>query len=411
MKKIVGEEQTKILHDHWNNLPKADDLKEAINAMRRLQDTYDLKSDDLARGVINGKKYDTKLTALDCYTLGYELFNREDFVNAGYWLFTAIHVHQSDETIRLHRLSQIKIMELYAETLLKQGRHQDALTMLNVILELPATTPPNSELMQKKTDLELHIKIYNPTPEKHIVMEPNTHQRGCRGEFSNHTSKLYCVFNTTTTPYLKLAPLKMEIISLDPYIVVYHDVMSDEEITTLQNMSRPILRRATVYNEEMQKSKVVPGRTSKFAWFYDHHNNITKSINKRIIDMTGFNLTGSEMLQVMNYGLGGHYATHYDFFNVSMSSDIVAMQGDRKATVLFYMSDVDQGGATVFPNIKKAIFPKKGTAVMWYNLNNRYEGDYKTLHSGCPVLVGSKWVTNKWIRERNQIFRLPCYDK
>lgn len=62
--------------------------------------------------------------------------------------------------------------------------------------------------------------------------------------------------------------------------------------------------------------------------------------------------------------------------------------------VLLKLTDVDQGGATVFPNIQTAVYPRKGSAVMWYNLNNKGEGDWQTLHAACPVIVGSKW--GKW---------------
>lgn len=55
------------------------------------------------------------------------------------------------------------------------------------------------------------------------------------------------------------------------------------------------------------------------------------------------------------------------------------------------MSDVEAGGATIFPATNLTIFPQKGSAVFWYNLHPSGEGDEKTLHAACPVLIGSKW--------------------
>ena len=52
---------------------------------------------------------------------------------------------------------------------------------------------------------------------------------------------------------------------------------------------------------------------------------------------------------------------------------------------------MEEGGATVFPHLGVGVFPKKGTAIFWYNLRANGEGDEKTLHGACPVLIGSKW--------------------
>lgn len=37
----------------------------------------------------------------------------------------------------------------------------------------------------------------------------------------------------------------------------------------------------------------------------------------------------------------------------------------------------------------------QGTAVFWYNLLRSGEGDYRTRHAACPVLVGCKW--GEWL--------------
>lgn len=66
------------------------------------------------------------------------------------------------------------------------------------------------------------------------------------------------------------------------------------------------------------------------------------------------------------------------------------------------------GGATVFPEIGARVNPTSRSAVFWYNLLPSGDVDRRTKHAACPVLVGSKWVTNKWIREKGQIFKRPC---
>lgn len=62
----------------------------------------------------------------------------------------------------------------------------------------------------------------------------------------------------------------------------------------------------------------------------------------------------------------------------------------------------------MFPNLKLAIQPRKNTAAFWFNLHTSGDGDFDTLHAACPILIGSKWVSNKWIHLAGQEFRRPC---
>jgi len=66
------------------------------------------------------------------------------------------------------------------------------------------------------------------------------------------------------------------------------------------------------------------------------------------------------------------------------------------------------GGATVFPYLKVMIPSRKATAAFWYNLKASGDDENRTRHGGCNVLVGSKWLANKWIHEFGQEFRRPC---
>ncbi|KAM7294885.1 hypothetical protein ISCGN_024390 [Ixodes scapularis] len=107
----------------------------------------------------------------------------------------------------------------------------------------------------------------------------------------------------------------------------------------------------------------------------------------------------AEPYQLANYGTGGHYLPHHDYlYDVYEDSDETddfsrfPSYGDRLATLMIYMSDVEEGGATVFPKLGVRLTPKKGDAAFWWNLKTSGAVEKLTLHAGCPVLYGNKWT-------------------
>lgn len=64
----------------------------------------------------------------------------------------------------------------------------------------------------------------------------------CRNEIHlspAYLSQLKCRYVTNNSHFLKIAPLKLEEAYLKPYIVIYHDVMYDEETEFIKKMAKP----------------------------------------------------------------------------------------------------------------------------------------------------------------------------
>uniref|UniRef100_A0A4W5MYB7 procollagen-proline 4-dioxygenase n=1 Tax=Hucho hucho TaxID=62062 RepID=A0A4W5MYB7_9TELE len=223
--------------------------------------------------------------------------------------------------------------------------------------------------------------------------ERRKYEQLCRGEGIKMTprrqSLMFCRYSDNNHhPLYVLGPVKQEDEWDRPRIIRYHDILSNSEIEKVKELAKPRLRRATVHDPQ----------TGKLT-----------TINQRIEDITGLNVKTAEELQVANYGVGGQYEPHFDFGRKDEPDAFKELgTGNRIATWLIYMSDVPSGGATVFTDVGAAVWPKKGSAVFWYNLFASGEGDYSTRHAACPVLVGNKWVSNKWMHERGQEFRRRC---
>lgn len=50
-------------------------------------------------------------------------------------------------------------------------------------------------------------------------------------------ANLQCRYVTNNSPFLKIAPLKLEEYSIDPYLVIYHEVLYESEIEQLKIVS------------------------------------------------------------------------------------------------------------------------------------------------------------------------------
>ncbi|KAF6739323.1 Rab3 GTPase-activating protein catalytic subunit [Oryzias melastigma] len=388
--------------------PNDEDQAGAAKALMRLQDTYQLETSIISSGQLPGSEDLPRsvLTVDDCYDLGKVAYSEADYFHTKLWMTQA-----------LRQLEQ-------GEASSTQGELLAALDFTKRLLELDPTHQRANgnlkyfeyQLSKKKKAEQIDEEDQNQKGDQanEYLPERRKYEQLCRGQGALMTprrrSRLFCrYFNNQRHPNYLIGPVKQEDEWDSPYIVRFHDIASEKEMEMVKELAKPRLRRATVHDPQTGKLTTAQYRVSKSAWLGSHEHPVVDKINQRIEDITGLDVSTAEDLQVANYGVGGQYEPHFDFGRKDEPDAFEELgTGNRIATWLLYMSDVQAGGNTVFTDIGAVVRPKKGTAVFWYNLHRSGEGDYRTRHAACPVLIGNKWVSNKWIHERGQEFRRRC---
>uniref|UniRef100_A0A8C0BLW3 procollagen-proline 4-dioxygenase n=1 Tax=Buteo japonicus TaxID=224669 RepID=A0A8C0BLW3_9AVES len=378
----------------------------------------------------NGTKYRSSLTVGDCFGMGKTAYNDGDYYHTVLWMEQALKQHDEGEDTTV---SKVEILDYLSYAVFQFGDLHRAMELTRRLISLDSTHERAGsnlryfeKLLEKEREEEEKEKSINKTmTTTEPVVQGGAYERPldylperdiyealCRGEGIKMTprrqKRLFCRYHDgNRNPHLLIAPFKEEDEWDSPHIVRYYDVMSDEEIEKIKQLAKPRLARATVRDPKTGVLTVASYRVSKSSWLEEDDDPVVAKVNQRMQQITGLTVKTAELLQVANYGMGGQYEPHFDFSRRPFDSTLKS-EGNRLATFLNYMSDVEAGGATVFPDFGAAIWPKKGTAVFWYNLFRSGEGDYRTRHAACPVLVGCKWVSNKWFHERGNEFLRPC---
>lgn len=281
------------------------------------------------------------------------------------------------------------------------------------------TTKMYNERLQPHEEPQLNLSnvyFYNEkfNPANYVVEEDKIVRDLCRANNNLITnSKCNCIVDKTLAKNYMISPeTKIEILNVEPYIVRIHDIISDQEAEYLRKLALPKLSRSTVQSKAGLTTSDF--RIAKTAWLSKESDPIVCKIEKRLSGILNLNFHGSEDIQVVNYGLGGFYGPHLDSaressidtYNSVPISNLAS--NDRLATILLYLNQVEAGGSTVFPRLNLTVLPMERSAVVWYNIKRNGLSDEQTLHTGCPVLLGSKWIATKWPREVANSFIRPC---
>lgn len=185
-----------------------------------------------------------------------------------------------------------------------------------------------------------------------------------------------------------------------PRVVVFGSLLSDEECQALVDTARPRMARSLTVETQTGGETLNADRTSDGMFFERGETPVIATLEARIAALLRWPVAWGEGLQVLRYSPGAQYRPHYDYFDPKEpgTPTILRRGGQRVGTLVMYLHEPAQGGATTFPDVGLEVAPVRGTGVFFSY--DRPDPATRTLHGGAPVVAGEKWVATKWLRER-----------
>lgn len=185
-----------------------------------------------------------------------------------------------------------------------------------------------------------------------------------------------------------------------PRVVVFGNLLSDEECEALIADAEPRLKRSLTVETQTGGEALNEARTSDGMFFRRGETPVVERIEARIAKLLNWPLENGEGLQVLHYRPGAEYKPHYDYFNPAEpgTAKILQRGGQRVGTLVMYLNEPEQGGGTTFPDVGLEVAPQRGNAVFF--AYDKPHPSTKSLHGGAPVISGEKWVATKWLREQ-----------
>lgn len=184
-------------------------------------------------------------------------------------------------------------------------------------------------------------------------------------------------------------------------IAVYDGLIEDAEIEYLKSAAAPTLRPSPVLGVDFSDTRSAV-RTSDGTFLKTVEHPSLVRLEQRIAAVTGIAADHGEDWQVLHYRHAQEYRPHWDYFAPATGEEHALMDhqgGNRVGTLIFYLSDVEAGGATYFPQLDLAVHAHRGTA-LWFAYLRDGLLDTRSQHAGMPVIRGEKWIATKWLRAR-----------
>lgn len=112
-----------------------------------------------------------------------------------------------------------------------------------------------------------------------------------------------------------------------------------------------------------------------------------------------FEINDSEAPQLLIYGQGGHYKSHYDAVSRWKNPDgsiVWKKSVDRDLSTILFLNDDFEGGEFVFPDLRIRIKPEPGLLVA-------FPSSQYYLHKVEPVISGTRYSMVNWMTVKGML--------
>jgi prolyl 4-hydroxylase len=184
----------------------------------------------------------------------------------------------------------------------------------------------------------------------------------------------------------------------DVEIFVAGTFMTAGECSRMIAMIDAVAAPSTLYDADYATS----GYRTSFSANFDPGDPFVVEISERIDALLGIEGRLGETIQGQRYLPGQEFRQHHDWFHYGMDYWEREMRqgGQRSFTAMVYLNGVESGGGTSFPYLDLTFQPSPGALIIWNNARRDGSPNPRTLHAGCPVVSGSKYIITKWYRTR-----------
>ncbi|XP_055804886.1 probable prolyl 4-hydroxylase 9 [Solanum dulcamara] len=212
-----------------------------------------------------------------------------------------------------------------------------------------------------------------------------------------------------------LTSIPFQVLSWFPRALYFSNFATVEQCQGIIKMAKAELKPSSLAlrkGETAENTKGIRTSSGMFISASEDETGILDRIEEKIAKATMIPRTHGEAFNVLRYEIGQSYHSHYDAFDPSQYGP---QKSQRVASFLLYLSDVEEGGETMFPfesgqnmdanyDFRKCIGlkvkPRRGDGLLFYSLFPNGTIDPTSIHGSCAVIRGEKWVATKWIRDQ-----------